>query len=470
MYLGIDLGTGSCKVGVLNRQGRLLAFSSERYELNHPREGWAEIDPAVWLTCVDKAVSRLPHQLRSEVISIGLSGQMHGLVVLDQSGKSLRPAMLWPDVRVAHELNEYAKIIGPSLNPPSAGMFGPMLWWLCRQEAGLAARIHRAVLPKDWLRFRLCGEYSTDPSDCSGTLLCDDFGHWDLAACARLGFDPRWLSPVSTDVTRGAEIDSYWSSRWGLPKGCRVAIGAADTACAAYGNGLQDPELAQMTIGTGAQIIVLTQDQPKPSSSLNAYRAAGLHNTAPWYQMAAMLNAGSVLEWVRRFMSVDWADFYREAFAVADDLSALPWFMPWLYGERTPFMCPVPCAGWAACRPEHQRGHLLLAALIGTAMGFRLGLEALREQGHQIDRLLLAGGGSTDVRWRQILADVLGVALVVSPQEHAALVGAAALGSEVTEYPVRPEPSSSFRDLVLIEPSREISPEQLQQFRSLHRA
>ncbi|MFM0338240.1 xylulokinase [Paraburkholderia fungorum] len=430
-FLGIDLGTGSLKVAIVDENGRELAAASVAYALETPHAGWAETSVQTWWRALGEAASRLPADARRNVQAIGFSGQMHGVVLIDADGEAVRPAMLWPDTRALALLDEWPE---PQPNPVAPGMAGPLLRWIVQHEPQSARKARWALQPKDWLRVALGGVVATDPSDACATALADPAGVWDEALLKRLELPREWFAPLAPSYAAGGVLSEKAAQALGLRAGIVLAIGAADTPCAALGSGLARDGDALLTTGTGGQIVVLAEHAPAAVKGLHRYRAASDH----WYRMAAMQNVGVALERVRGWLSYEWADAYRDAFGEAEskaenktttEAAAGLTFLPYLTGERTPWLNPAARGGWLGLALDHTRGTMMRAAFEGVAFSLRAGLDAIRASGANVSILKLAGGGSVDARWRQLLADALNVELHAVDCPNAAPRGAAILGA-----------------------------------------
>ena len=428
--LGLDLGTSSAKAVVLDIEGSVLAQASAGYAVTSAAAGYAESEPGDWWTAVTACTRAAVHAAGARPVAIGLSGQMHGLVLTGADGRALRPALLWPDSRAAGALRAY-RLLGPAAlarlaNPLSPGMAGPLLLWVAEHEPRRYAAARWALQPKDWLRARLTAEFHAEPSDASGTLLYDVPGdRWDLAAVGALGLDARLLAPLlpSSGAPAG-RLTAGAAAELGLPAGLPVAAGAADTAAAVLGSGVVGGDDVQLTVGTGAQVIrPVAEPVSRAEAGVNLYRSAAPDG---WYQMGATLSAGLSLTWVRGILNATWDELYASAGhqGRADD----PLFVPHLSGERTPYSDPALRGSWTALALADDRTSLLRSALEGTAFSIRDALDALVAE-YRPRRLRLAGGGTLAAAWRQLLADVLAVPLYAVDVPAASGRGAALLGA-----------------------------------------
>ena len=461
MLLGLDLGTGSAKALLVSAGGGVLGEGSAAYPVRSPHPGWAESDPETWWEACAAAVRAAVGHRAGSVRAVGLSGQMHGVVLSDGDGTPLRPAVLWADVRSADRLGAYRDLpaaLSRSLaNPPAAGMAGPSLLWLRDHEPASYRAAKWALQPKDWLRLRLTGEAAAEPSDASATLLYDlEADAWSGPVVEALGLRSDLLAPLVPSGTEAGGLLAGAAERLGLPAGLPVAVGAGDTAAAALGTGLLEPGRAQLTVGTGGQILApRSRLEPDPKGRTHLYRAAHEGPSGRFYAMAAIQNAGLALEWVLKVLGASWDDAYREAFGVPPGAGGVV-FLPYLSGERTPHLDPSARGAWAGLGLGHERAHLLRAAFEGVAFALREGLEALEEAGVETPELRLAGGGAVEEPWRQLLADVLGRPLRVLPgavASRASARGAAFLagvaagvyGTVADTLPLAPEPVGTVR-------------------------
>ena len=427
--LGIDLGTSSVKVIVLDTQGQTLSVSKADYKVMASQPGWAESDPSEWwettVSAVQAAMKQAPN---TRITAIGFSGQMHGVVPTDKEGRPTRAALLWADTRAEAELERYrtlpAFMLQRLANPLVPGMAGPLLCWLADHEASSYQAACWALQPKDWLRLCLTDAVATEPSDASATLLYDlPADHWADDVIIALGLKRDLFAPIFPSGALAGTLAARAAEALGLSPGLPVATGAADTAAAALGTGLLAPGPIQLTLGTGAQLVQLCPEPGiDPTGRTHLYRAADGIN---WYTMAAVQNAGLVLDWVRRVLGASWDDVYESVDAVAPGAQGLT-FLPYLTRERAHHRNPHSSGAFLGMRIDHQREHLLHAALEGVAFGIRVALEAL-PGASKATTLRLAGGGSVHPAWRQMLADILGRELVTVDTLAASARGAALL-------------------------------------------
>lgn len=434
MFLGIDLGTSSLKALLLTPEGETIAEAQASYTVEAPQLGWAETDPQAWWRAIVQATRQVVKDHGGGITALGLSGQMHGVVLCDAGGHPLRPAILWADRRSSPQLVTYGGLAAEQrrrlANPLTSGMAGPGLLWLKTHEPRIYQKAHWALQPKDWLRLRLTGEAGAEPSDASATLLYDLLNDcWANDIVESLGLRCDLLAPLIPSGSLAGTLLPEVATTLGLPADLPVATGAADTAAAALGGGLVHPGEMQLTVGSGAQLCTVCV-QPH----LDSMKRSHLFRTATprgYYALAAMQNAGLALEWVRQQLGVSWREMYAEAFALPAGAEGVT-FLPYLTGERTPHLNPDACGCWVGLKLHHTQGHLLRAAFEGVAFSLRDGLSVLQSMGHNPSHLRLAGGGTLEPEWRQLLADVLGKPLLALHVPAASARGAALLAGLAT--------------------------------------
>ena len=428
--LGLDLGTSSAKAVVIDTGGKVLAQASASYAVTSAMAGYAESEPAQWWSAVTACARQAVHAAGTRPSAIGLSGQMHGLVMTSADGGALRAALLWADSRATGSLRAY-RCLGPEAlarlaNPLAPGMTGPMLVWIAENEPRIYQEARWALPPKDWIRARLTGEFHAEPSDASATLLYDLMSdRWDLDVVSALGLNPDLLAPLLPSAGAAAgHLTAEAGTELGLPAGITVAAGAGDTAAAALGSGIADHGDIQLTVGTGAQVVrPLVAPVSRADAGVNLYRSA---TPDGWYHMGATISAGISLNWAREIMNATWEELYASVARPGQVHD--PIFVPHLSGERTPYSDPTLRGSWTSLSLADDRTSLLRSALEGTAFAIRDALDALLGEDRP-PRLRLAGGGTLAAGWRQLLADVLELPLYAVDVPAASVRGAALLGA-----------------------------------------
>jgi xylulokinase len=419
--VGLDIGTSSAK-GVLvdAGSGRVVASAERDYPLSTPRPGWAEQDPEDWWAAASSVLAEL-----GPCDAIGLSGQMHGLVALDAADRVLRPAILWNDGRSQPQCDALIeelgldRLVALSGNRPLAGFTAPKLRWMAENEPALFARVRRVLLPKDFVRLRLCGEAATDVSDASGTLLLDVGARaWSPELCAAMGVQESWLPRV---LESGA-VSGTTSS--GVP----VAAGAGDQAAGAIGMGvLHEGGAASVVLGTSG-VVFAARDAfaPDAEGRLHAFCHAA---PATWHVMGVMLSAAGGLRWLRDATdpSASFAALVDEAAAWEPGVEGLL-FAPYLAGERTPYPDADARGAFVGLSLRHDRGALVRAVLEGVAFGLRDSLDLIAQTGARPATGRLSGGGAESELWRAIVAGVLDLPLERTAVSAGAAYGAALLG------------------------------------------
>jgi xylulokinase len=409
--------------------GSIVEVASAGYPMDSPRPGWAETDPAAWWAAVRRAVTSLAAANQRAIEGIGVVGQMHGVVLADGEGRALRPAILWADARTTDEVERYRRL-DPSLlrrlaNPPATGMAGPTLLWLKWQEPRLYESARWALQPKDWLRMQLTGEAFGEPTDASATLLYDlvDDG-WSHEVLHELGLRANLLPDLIGSGDVAGRLNRKAAGVLGLKAGISVAAGAADVAASLVGNGVLAPGPVVLTIGTGAQMTAVRNELVvDPTLRTNVFRTI---EKGKWYSMAAILNAGLALDWVRALFAVGWEEFYGTIERIPPGSEGVT-FLPYLVPERTPRLDAAVGASWSGIALSHGRDHLMKASLEGVALAMRDAMESLEATDVTIADLHLAGGGAANQPWCQLLADVLGKRLLAGGSTAGAARGAALL-------------------------------------------
>jgi xylulokinase len=413
--LGIDLGTSSVKVVVFGVEGRLRAVGVAEYPILTPQFGYAEQNPEDWwratVTAVREALSKADYP---EILGIGFSGQMHGLVLLDRKKNLMRPAIIWADQRSADLLTEIKERVGLDLlgrrcgAAPTAGFLIASLFWMQKREAQFLERVETAILPKDFLRFKLTGELGTDETDAAGSGTFHVGRRvWADDVIERLQL-PRSIFPkvhASADVV--GPLTQEAAMELGLPHGIPVSAGCADQPAQAVGNGLIDPPMGSVTIGTGGQAFVpLTK--PIIDSALRIHTFCHAPQSR-WYLLGAMLSAGMALRWLRTVLEREETS-YEELVQIASKIepgSEGLFFLPYLVGERSPNMDPKARAGFIGLTLRHGPAHFVRALLEGVAFALRQIVDTMIDSGAELTTLVASGNGLANPIWRQIVADIL---------------------------------------------------------------
>jgi xylulokinase len=418
--VGLDVGTTGVKALALSPEGDVLARAEESYGLSTPQPGWAEQDPEDWWRAAERALAALG----GEPAAIGLSGQMHGLVVLDDRDRVLRPAILWNDQRTEAECVEIEERVGLTRliqltgNRALTGFTAPKLLWLRRHEPTTYAQVAHVLLPKDYVRLRLTGEHAIDVADASGTLLFDVARRrWSQEMLEALELDPAWLPRALESPEVSGETVA------GIP----VAAGAGDQAAAALGVGVDRPGPVSVVLGTsGVVFAALPAFAADPQARVHAFCHAV---PGGWHAMGVMLSAAGSLRWLRDVVGPRGG--YDELTAAAEAWPAGTeglTFLPYLSGERTPHADPHARAAFAGLTLRHDRGALVRAVLEGVAYGLRDSLELLCELGVDPRDGRVSGGGARSELWLRILASVLGLPIRRTTADEGSAYGAALLG------------------------------------------
>ncbi len=439
--LGIDVGTSSLKAVLFDAErAQIVALASEEYPVQHPAPDAAEQQPDQWWEAARRSVGRLLEGVdRARVGAIGLSGQMHGTVLLDAAGRPLRPAIIWADGRSSAQVEhflarfsqaEWLEIAGTL---PAAGFMAATLAWLAEHEPEMLERARHVLLPKDYLRLRLTGEISSEPSDAASTALLDIRAlRWSERLINGLGLPLGLFPPLcaSAEVVGGLRAEA--AEELGLPAGVPVVAGCADQAAQALANNVLVRGTASVTIGSGGQVFVPHALSEQGRLAADA-RVHVFNHAAPqrWYVLGAILSAGLSLRWLRNVLG--WADdpsAYERLSAAAQSAprgaSGLV-FLPYLLGERTPHRDPKARGVFIGLSYQHTVAHMARAVMEGVAFALRQALEVSFALAGAAQSIVLAGGGAHSAIWRQIQADIYGLPLRPSLLQEQACVGAAVL-------------------------------------------
>jgi xylulokinase len=423
VLVGLDVGTSGVKGVAIDPEGKVLASAEAGYPLSTPHPGWAEQDPELWWQASTEVLARL-RTASATPAAIGLSGQMHGLVALDDRDRVLRPAILWNDQRTREQCEQIEATIGRQElidltgNRALTGFTAPKLLWLRQHEPDLYKRIARIALPKDYVRLRLCGEHATDAADASGTLLLDVAERrWSDRVLDALEIDPGILPRVLEGPQRSGETSQ------GVP----VAAGGGDQAAGALGVGVHAPGPLSIVLGTsGVVFLALRHFQADPEA-----RAHAFCHVVPdaWHAMGVMLSAAGALSWLHDVAAqyVSYDRLFDEAGGWDPGVEGLL-FAPYLAGERTPYPDPDARGAFIGLGLRHDRGALVRAVLEGVAFGLRDCLDVVGGMGPDPESGRVSGGGTRSRLWLEILASVLELPLDRVAVDAGAAFGAALLG------------------------------------------
>ncbi len=436
MYLGIDLGTSGVKLVLLDRSHRVAATADAPLQLSHPQPLWSEQHPQDWWQALEQAVGQLRSHAPAalgRVRAIGLSGQMHGAVLLDSGQRVLRPAILWNDGRSAAECHALERAEPRSReitgNLAVPGFTAPKLLWVRRHEPQLFGQVRTVLLPKDWLRLHLTGELASDMSDASGTLWLDVGARaWSGAMLAACGLDASHMPRLLEGSSPGGLLRDAVADAWGLPRGVVVAAGGGDNAASAVGVGAVRAGQGFVSLGTSGVIFLVT-DAFRPAAALAVHAFA---HALPrrWHQMSVTLGAASALDWAARLTgSASVAAFEAQAAQLPDARRAhAPLFLPYLSGERTPHNNPQASGTFFGLREAHGAADIGYAVMEGVVFSQMDGWHAMPGDKRSVHELALVGGGARSDAWAQLLASGLGCALRRHDNaQSAAAVGAARL-------------------------------------------
>jgi len=444
--LGIDVGTTGSKALLINTDGVVKASAVTEYTTSMPQPLWAEQNPVDWWVATTASIQRLLNESGIEpehIAGVGLTGQMHGLVLLDATGKVLRPCIMWNDQRTAVQCAAITREIGAEIilrltgNPVLPGFTAPKLAWVRDHEPDVYARIAKVLLPKDYVRYRLTGEFLSDVSDASGTSLFDvGKRQWSDQMLKAIGVPREWLPDVTESPVVSAVVSSQAAKETGLRAGTPVVGGGGDQAAQAVGTGIIAQGVISVTIGTSGVVFAASDTyRVEPQGRLHAFCHAV---PGMWHLMGVMLSAGGSLRWYRDALGeleraraaeagYDAYDLLIERAAVVPPGCEGLLFLPYLTGERTPYPDPDARGVFFGLTPRHNKAYLTRAVLEGVAYGLRDSLELMRRLGLPITQIRVSGGGARSPVWRQILADVFDLEISTVNVTEGAAYGAALL-------------------------------------------
>lgn len=443
--MGIDIGTTSARAIIIDEEGKLLGAGVYEYPLYHPQPLWAEQDPQDWWEGTKKSIGKALKEADvkpQEIGGIGLSGQMHGLVLLDENYEVLRRSILWCDQRTVKQCEYIMRksrqtLVKSTCNPALTGFTLPKVIWVRQEEPKIYDKIHKMLLPKDYIRFKLTGEFATEVSDASGTLMLDvKKRKWSEDVLSAFGINKEALPVVYESVQITGKITPEAARETGLKEGIPVVGGGGDQAAGGVGNGVVREGLLSSTIGTSGVVFASLNDvktDPLLRTHTFCHAVPG-----KWHIMGVMLSAGGSLKWFRDNLGMEELNVSKitgqdpyeiltmEASRVEPGSEGLI-FLPYLMGERTPYPDPYAKGVFFGLTPRHTKAHLVRAVMEGVAFGLRDSLEIIKRLGTKIEEIRASGGGARSELWRQIQADINNTQMVTINMSEGPAFGVALL-------------------------------------------
>jgi xylulokinase len=435
--LGIDVATTGVKALLIDEEGSVIGSANTEQPLYTPQPLWSEQEPADWWNGAVKSIRQVLAETGTPpeaVQGIGLTGQMHGLTLLDGNGSVLRPAILWNDQRTGSQCDEIRKRLGKERliqitgNDALTGFTAPKILWVQENEPDVYSKTRHILLPKDYVRFKLTGDFAMDRADAAGTILLDIKSRdWSPEVLAALNIPAEWLPQTYEGPEITGHVSAEAALQTGLKPGTPVIAGGGDQAAQAVGVGAVQPGIVALTLGTSG-VVFATTAQPyiEPEGRLHAF----CHSVPDrWHLMGVMLSAAGSLRWFRDTAAP--GKDYDSLLAPASDISPCSeglLFLPYLTGERTPHPDPLARGAFVGLTIRHSMAHMTRSVLEGVAFGLRDSFELMKAVGiSNIHQVRVSGGGARSVLWRQILADVLNAELITVNTTEGAAFGAALL-------------------------------------------
>ncbi|MBN8657171.1 MAG: xylulokinase [Anaerolineae bacterium] len=436
-FLGIDTSTTSSKALLIDEKGEVIAVASNPHTLQTPKPLWSEQDPREWWEAVAASIKSVLEKAGisgERVGAVGLTGQMHGLVLLDNAGNVLRPAILWNDQRTQSQCDEIHRIIGKEKfiritgNVALTGFTAPKILWVKENEPDVYAKAKHVLLPKDYVRLKLTGTYAMDKADGAGTVLFDlNARDWSDEVLSALDIPRTWMPKTFEGTEFTGYVTEEAAALTGLKVGTLVAAGGGDQAAGAVGVGAVEPGIVGLTVGTSGVVFATTPSALiEPEGRLHAFCHAV---PGMWHFMGVMLSAAGSLQWYRDTLApnVSFDDLLKEAESIPAGSEGLQ-FLPYLSGERTPHPDPLARGAFIGLTLRHSRAHMTRAVLEGVAFGLKDSFTLIQNAGlGKITQVRASGGGTKGALWRQILASVLEAELVTVNTTEGGAYGAALL-------------------------------------------
>lgn len=474
--LGIDLSTTGAKALLIDGEGQVVSSATTPLSLSTPHALWSEQNPEDWWTATTSSIARALSEANvssQSIAAIGLTGQMHGLVLLDHEGHVLRPAILWNDQRCGVECDEIRARVGRERllkitgNDALTGFTAPKILWVEKHEPEVHRRIRHLLLPKDYIRYKLTGALAMDKADGSGTMLFD-LGQrtWSPQILNALNISAEWLPPTFEGHEITGEVSAEAAALTGLRRGTPVVAGGGDQSAQAVGVGVVRPGTIAVTLGTSGVVFAATEAPLiEPQGRLHAF----CHAVAGrWHLMGVMLSAAGSLQWYRDKFACerDFEELVSEASQIPAGSEGLI-FLPYLSGERTPHPDPLARGAWIGLTARHGQAHLTRSILEGVAFGLKDIFCLMRDAGlGSIDQVRLSGGGAKSSLWRQILADVLATEFVTVNTTEGAAYGAALLAG--IGAGIWPDADTACAQTIRVAERVSPNPQTIEIYQSLH--
>ncbi len=438
-YIGVDLGTSSVKLLLMDDDGNIVNTVTKEYPISFPKPGWSEQNPTDWYEKTVEGIKELISNIdSSKVAGISFGGQMHGLIILDENDNVIRPAILWNDGRTTKECdflnNQYGKdkLTNNTANIAFAGFTAPKILWLKENEPDNFKKISKIMLPKDYLAYRLSGEFCTDVSDASGMLLFDVKNRcWSEEMLELVGIKKEQMAKVYESYECVGNLTKQAASELGLSTSVKVIAGAGDNAAAAVGTGTVGDGKCNISLGTSGTIFIASKNfSVDDNNALHSFA----HADGYYHLMGCMLSAASCNKWWLDDIIKD-KDYQKEQAEITDDKlgNNKVFYLPYLMGERSPHNNPLARASFIGMTMDTTRSDMTQAVLEGVAFAIRDSFEVAKSLGIKVDRTKICGGGAKSPLWRKIIANVLNVKVDILEKEEGPSLGAAMLAAVGTK-------------------------------------
>ncbi|HZJ86975.1 MAG TPA: xylulokinase [Erysipelothrix sp.] len=425
-FMGVDLGTSSLKILIVDTYGKIITTTSESYDLTSTKLGYSEQDPHLWIDAFEKAFAKIDEKIIEKVSTMAVSGQMHSLVLLDENKKVLRPAILWNDTRTTKECKDIEAtldIVKESGNKALEGFTLPKILWVQKHEPEIWAKVRHILLPKDYLNFHLSGNLSMDYSDASGTLMLDfKTNTWNKKLLETFNIDEKVLPPLNEST---AHIGNF--------KHIKVYGGGADNACGSLATGLYEPSQGMLSIGTSGVFLAIEEDNKQDYDGTLHYFNHCMVDT--YYSMGVTLSAGKSFDWYKDLIDAD-ISFDELIEETKDFTSTDPSliFTPYIMGERTPHFDSKIRGSFTGLDVNHTRAHLTQAVLEGITFSLKQSYEIMLENGKDFDHIISVGGGAKNDTWLQMQANIFNKPVSTLSVEEGPAYGAAMIGAIGSQF------------------------------------